>query len=99
MKFIIDNWYLIFVALASGGILLWPVLKNASGGSLTPARFKASDAEFNVGFAVAAAFTWSELKPYMVQPFPLQPPDAVFERGYEDFAGRLSALGGAVERS
>ncbi len=38
MKFIIDNWYLIFVALASGGMLLWPVLKNASGGSLTPAR-------------------------------------------------------------
>ena len=37
MKFIIDNWYLIFVALASGGMLLWPVLKNASGGSLTPA--------------------------------------------------------------
>ena len=38
MKFIIDNWYLIFVALASGGMLLWPVLKSASGGSLTPAR-------------------------------------------------------------
>ena len=38
MKFIIDNWYLIFVALASGSMLLWPVLKNASGGSLTPAR-------------------------------------------------------------
>ena len=38
MKFIIDNWYLIFVALASGGMLLRPVLKNASGGSLTPAR-------------------------------------------------------------
>lgn len=38
MKFIIDNWYLIFVALASGSMLLWPVLKNASGSSLTPAR-------------------------------------------------------------
>ena len=38
MKFIIDNWYLIFVALASGSMLLWPVLKSASGGSLTPAR-------------------------------------------------------------
>ncbi len=37
MKFIIDNWYLIFVALASGGMLLWPLLKSASGGSLTPA--------------------------------------------------------------
>ena len=38
MKFIIDNWYLIFVALAAGGMLLWPMLQSASGGSLTPAR-------------------------------------------------------------
>ena len=38
MKFILDNWYLIFVALASGSMLLWPVLKSASGGSLSPAR-------------------------------------------------------------
>ncbi|MGN8003710.1 rhodanese-like domain-containing protein [Acidovorax sp. 22279] len=38
MKFIIDNWYLFLVALASGSMLLWPVLKNASDGSLTPAR-------------------------------------------------------------
>ena len=38
MKFIIDNWYLFLVALASGSMLLWPVLQNASGGSLTPAR-------------------------------------------------------------
>lgn len=37
MKFIIDNWYLIFVALASGGMLLWPTLKSASGGTLNPA--------------------------------------------------------------
>ncbi|MFT4242381.1 MAG: rhodanese-like domain-containing protein [Acidovorax sp.] len=37
MKFIIDNWYLVFVALASGGMLLWPTFKSASGGSLTPA--------------------------------------------------------------
>jgi len=37
VKFIIDNWYLIFVALASGGMLLWPTLKNASGGTLQPA--------------------------------------------------------------
>lgn len=37
MKFIIDNWYLVFVALASGSMLMWPLLKNASGGSLTPA--------------------------------------------------------------
>ena len=38
MKYIIDNWYLLLVALASGALLLWPVLKSASGGSLTPAR-------------------------------------------------------------
>jgi rhodanese-related sulfurtransferase len=38
VKFVIDNWYLILVALASGGMLLWPLLKSASGGSLTPAR-------------------------------------------------------------
>ncbi len=37
MNFIIDNWYLIFVALASGSMLLWPVLKGAGGGTLTPA--------------------------------------------------------------
>lgn len=37
MKFIIDNWYLFFVALASGSLLLWPVLRGAAGGSLTPA--------------------------------------------------------------
>ena len=38
MKFVIDNWYLFLVALASGSMLLWPLLKNASGGSLTPTR-------------------------------------------------------------
>ena len=38
MKFIVDNWYLILVELASGGMLLWPVLQNASGGALTPAQ-------------------------------------------------------------
>jgi rhodanese-related sulfurtransferase len=37
VKFIIDNWYLVFVALASGSMLMWPLLKNAGGGSLTPA--------------------------------------------------------------
>jgi len=37
VKFIIDNWYLFIVALASGSMLLWPLIKNASGGSLTPA--------------------------------------------------------------
>ena len=38
MKCVIDNWYLVFVALASGSMLLWPLLKSASGGSLTPVR-------------------------------------------------------------
>lgn len=37
MKFIIDNWMLISVAVASGGMLLWPVVQGASGGSLTAA--------------------------------------------------------------
>lgn len=37
MKFIIDNWYLIFIALASGAMLLVPVLKGATGGALTAA--------------------------------------------------------------
>lgn len=36
MKFIIDNWTLISVALASAGMLFWPVFKGATGGSLTP---------------------------------------------------------------
>jgi len=37
VKFIIENWYLLVVALASGSMLLWPTLKSAGGGSLTPA--------------------------------------------------------------
>ncbi|MDR3452927.1 MAG: rhodanese-like domain-containing protein [Rhodoferax sp.] len=37
MKFIIDNWMLLCVALASGGMLVWPVIKGASGGGLDPA--------------------------------------------------------------
>ena len=36
MKFLIDNWTLILVAVTSGGLLLWPVLRGAAGGSLTP---------------------------------------------------------------
>ena len=31
MKFILDNWMLLSVALASGGMLFWPVLQGASG--------------------------------------------------------------------
>ena len=37
MKFIIDNWMLLSVALVSGGLLLWPSIKGAAGGSLTAA--------------------------------------------------------------
>ena len=36
MKFILDNWMLMSVALASGAMLFWPVLKGATGGTLTP---------------------------------------------------------------
>ena len=35
MKFILDNWMLMSVALVSAGMLFWPVLKGATGGSLT----------------------------------------------------------------
>ena len=35
MKFILDNWMLVSVALASGGMLLWPLLKGATQGGLT----------------------------------------------------------------
>lgn len=35
MKFIIDNWMLIVVAVSSGGMLLWQALqKNAGGGAV-----------------------------------------------------------------
>ncbi len=37
MKFIVDNLLIIAAALASGAMLFWPVLKGASGGSLTAA--------------------------------------------------------------
>ncbi|MEI8030901.1 MAG: rhodanese-like domain-containing protein [Comamonadaceae bacterium] len=35
MKFIFDNWMLVAVALTSASLLFWPVLKGATGGSLT----------------------------------------------------------------
>jgi len=35
VKFVIDNWTLIAVALASAGMLFWPVLKGATGGGLS----------------------------------------------------------------
>jgi rhodanese-related sulfurtransferase len=37
VKFIIDNWMLISVALASGAMLMWPLVKGATGGSLSTA--------------------------------------------------------------
>ena len=38
MKFFIDNCYLLVVALASGSMLLWPTLRGAGAGSLSPAQ-------------------------------------------------------------
>ena len=38
MKFVIDNWTLIAVAMASAGMLFWPVLKGATGGGLDAAQ-------------------------------------------------------------
>ena len=36
MKFLIDNWMLIAIALAAGGGLFWPVIANGAGaGALT----------------------------------------------------------------
>ncbi len=37
MKFIVDNWMLISIALASGGLLMWPVLQGAVVSGLSPA--------------------------------------------------------------
>ena len=37
MNFIVDNWMLIAVAVSSGAMLLWPLVKGASGGALSPA--------------------------------------------------------------
>jgi rhodanese-related sulfurtransferase len=38
MKFLLDNWALIVIALTSGGMLLWPVVRGGAGGGLTPAN-------------------------------------------------------------
>ena len=37
MKFIVDNWMLLAVAVSSGGMLLWPTLLGAAQSGLTPA--------------------------------------------------------------
>ena len=36
MSFIVQNWYLILLAVVSGGLLLVPALKGAASGSLQP---------------------------------------------------------------
>jgi rhodanese-related sulfurtransferase len=36
VNFLVDNWQIILVALMSGGMLLWPTLKNQSGGLTAP---------------------------------------------------------------
>ena len=40
MKFFIDNWFLFFTAVVSGGLLLWPLMNKGGGGSgkVTPAE-------------------------------------------------------------
>jgi rhodanese-related sulfurtransferase len=38
VKFLIDNWMLISVALASGGLLLWPVIQGATSTGLSTAH-------------------------------------------------------------
>lgn len=38
MNFIIDNWYLILLALVSAAMLLLPLAKGGAGGSLTAAN-------------------------------------------------------------
>jgi len=35
VKFIVDNWLLIVIALSSGGMLAWPMVRGANAGSLT----------------------------------------------------------------
>lgn len=67
MKFIIDNWHLIAIAMASGGLLFWPVIRGAVASGLEPAaavqlinRQKAvvvdvgDNAEFAAGHIVAS---------------------------------------------
>ncbi|QHI99432.1 rhodanese-like domain-containing protein [Xylophilus rhododendri] len=38
MKFVIDNWSLFLIAIVSGALLIWPLVRGAVGGDLTPAR-------------------------------------------------------------
>ena len=36
MKFLLDNWSLVLVALTSGLLLLWPIIRSAASGALSP---------------------------------------------------------------
>ena len=38
MKFFLDNWYLIVIALVSGSMLFYPMLKGAGAGALSTAQ-------------------------------------------------------------
>ena len=38
MNFLIDNWYLIVLALGSGALLVMPAMKSIGGGTLSPAN-------------------------------------------------------------
>jgi len=38
MKFLLDNAFLVVIALVSGGMLLWPLVRGRSGSSVTPAQ-------------------------------------------------------------
>ena len=38
MKFILDNWMLISVALVSASLLFWPVIQGAGAGGLSPTQ-------------------------------------------------------------
>jgi rhodanese-related sulfurtransferase len=35
VKFIVDNWMLILIAVSSGAMLAWPLIRGTAGGSLT----------------------------------------------------------------
>jgi rhodanese-related sulfurtransferase len=39
LKFLLDNWYLVLAALASGGMLLWPsLMRGAAGAAVSTAE-------------------------------------------------------------
>jgi len=37
VNFIVENWTIMAVALTSGAMLMWPLVKGATGGALSPA--------------------------------------------------------------